>query len=239
MPIHPPHAHLYDSVNLEVAKAKLGHAGRKSLYAPLNLVAYIDMMTMLVIFLLMSFSATGEILFVQKNIVLPDAQNWTDLERAPVIGVSKDVVTLDGSQVATADELMKDSSTGDFKIADLHDKLVTLKNNYKLLHPSEEFNGIAIIQSDKNVEFKMLKKIMYSCVRGRLSERQLRHYPQGEGRRRGACALAFFRAAPIEPGGRLSYESRPFVFCRSSLLPSLFRLRFRTIRSELRSTSLL
>ena len=41
------------------------------------------MMTMLVIFLLMSFSATGEILFVQKNIVLPDAQNWTDLERAP------------------------------------------------------------------------------------------------------------------------------------------------------------
>ena len=53
MPIHPPHAHLYDSVNLEVAKAKLGHAGRKSLYAPLNLVAYIDMMTMLVIFLLL------------------------------------------------------------------------------------------------------------------------------------------------------------------------------------------
>ena len=105
MPIHAPHPHLYDSVKLEVAKAKLGHAGRKSSYAALNLVAYIDMMTMFVIFLLMSFSATGEILFVQKNIVLPDAQNWTDLERAPVIGVSKDVVTLDGSQVATADEL--------------------------------------------------------------------------------------------------------------------------------------
>ena len=48
MPIHAPHAHLYNSVKLEVAKAKLGHAGRKSLYAPLNLVAYIDMMTMLV-----------------------------------------------------------------------------------------------------------------------------------------------------------------------------------------------
>jgi len=164
MPIHAPHDHLYKSVKLETAKAKLTHAGRKSLYAPLNLVAYIDMMTMLVIFLLMSFSATGEILFVQKNIVLPDAQNWTDLERAPVVGVSKDVVTLDGSQVATSDELMKDSATGDFKIAELHDKLVTLKNNYKLLHPGEEFNGIAIIQSDRNVEFKMLKKIMYSIA---------------------------------------------------------------------------
>jgi biopolymer transport protein ExbD len=81
-----------------------------------------------------------------------------------VIGVSKDVVTLDGSQVATADDLMKDSSTGDFKIAELHDKLVTLKNNYKLLHPGEDFNGIAIVQSDKNVEFKALKKVMYSIA---------------------------------------------------------------------------
>jgi biopolymer transport protein ExbD len=164
MPIKTAHPHLYDSVSLEVAKAKLSHAGRKNLNAPLNLVAYIDMMTMLVIFLLMSFSATGEILFVQKNIVLPDAQNWTDLERAPVIGVSKDVVTLDGSQVASADELMKESATGDFKIAELHDKLVTLKNNYKLLHSNEDFPGIAIVQSDKNVEFKMLKKIMYSIA---------------------------------------------------------------------------
>src|SRR5262245_1628362 len=108
MPIKAPHGHLYDSVTLEVAKAKLSHAGRKSLYAPLNLVAYIDMMTMLVIFLLMSFSATGEILFVQKNIVLPNAQNWAELERAPVIGVSKDVVTLNGEQVATGDDLAKD-----------------------------------------------------------------------------------------------------------------------------------
>src|SRR5579885_963094 len=133
MPIHPPHAHLYSSVNLEVAKAKLGHAGRKSLYAPLNLVAYIDMMTMLVIFLLMSFSATGEILFVQKNIVLPEAHNWSDLERAPVIAVSSDVVTLNGQQKATMEELTQDNPNGDYKITALYDDLVTFKNNYELL----------------------------------------------------------------------------------------------------------
>ncbi len=163
MPIHAPHAQLFKSVKLEAAKARLGGAGRKSVYEALNLVAYIDMMTMLVIFLLMSFSASGEILFVQKSIVLPDAQNWTDLERAPVIGVSKDVVTLNGEQVASADEMGKDTAGGDMKISELHDRLVTLKNNYKLLHPSEEFNGIAIIQSDKQVEFKALKKVMYSA----------------------------------------------------------------------------
>jgi biopolymer transport protein ExbD len=164
MPIRAPHGQLYRSVSLESAKAKLTHAGRKKLNEDLNLVAYIDMMTMLVIFLLMSFSATGEILFVQKNLVLPNAQNWTDLERAPVIGVTPDVVTLDGVQVAAGDDLLKDSATGDAKLTELHDRLVTLKNNYKLLHPSEEFNGLAIIQADQAVEFKVLKKVMFSAT---------------------------------------------------------------------------
>ena len=238
MPIHAPHAHLYNSVKLEVAKAKLSHAGRKSLYAPLNLVAYIDMMTMLVIFLLMSFSATGEILFVQKNIVLPDAQNWTDLERAPVIGVSKDVVTLDGSQVATADDLMKDSSTGDFKIAELHDKLVTLKNNYKLLHPGEEFNGIAIIQSDKNVEFKALKKVMYSIAVAGYQNVNFAVTPKakGGGARRGSVArpagLSPQQAGPAGAGlffaraaHRVSCDraiSRPGALCRRRLPSTLW-----------------
>ncbi len=163
MAIHAPHSRLYSSVGLESAAAKLGHAGRKSLYENLNLVAYIDMMTMLVIFLLMSFSATGEILFVQKNIVLPEAQNWTDLERAPVIAVSADVVTLNGQQMATMDQLNQESTTGDYKITELHDMLVTLKNNYKLLHPTEDFNGLAIIQSDKNIEFKALRKVMFTA----------------------------------------------------------------------------
>jgi biopolymer transport protein ExbD len=164
MPIEAPQPHLYHSIKLEVAKTKLGHGGRKATSADLNLVAYIDMMTMLVIFLLMSFSASGEILFVQKNITLPDAQNWSDLERAPVIGVTKDVVTLDGRQVATGEDLLKDSATGDMKITELHDELVTAKNNYKLLHPSEDFKGVCIIQSDKNVEFKMLRKVMFSAA---------------------------------------------------------------------------
>ena len=53
--------------------------------------------------------------------------------------------------MATMDELMQDNTTGDFKVPELHDVLVTLKNNYKLLHPDEEFNGIAIIQADKAV----------------------------------------------------------------------------------------
>jgi biopolymer transport protein ExbD len=139
-----------------------GAGGRKSGYAELNLTSMVDMLTILVVFLLQTFSASGELLTVQKNIVLPEAQNFTDLEQAPIIAVSKDSVTLDGRPVADSGELNADNSA-DQKITKLHDELVTLKNNYKLLHPSDEFKGMVIVQADRNVDFKVVKKVMYSC----------------------------------------------------------------------------
>jgi biopolymer transport protein ExbD len=121
------------------------------------------MLTILVVFLLQTFSASGELLAVQKNIVLPEAQNFTDLEQAPIIAVSKDAVTLDGRPVADATELNAEN-TADWKITKLHDELVTLKNNYKLLHPGpDDFKGMVIVQADRNVDFKVIKKVMYSC----------------------------------------------------------------------------
>ena len=139
-----------------------GH-GKKSTYAELNLTSMVDMLTILVVFLLQTFSASGELLTVQKNIVLPEATNFKDLEQAPIVAVSKDSVTLDGRMVADSTVLNQDN-TADWKIVELHDTLVTLKNNYKLLHPSDEFKGMVIVQADKNVDFKVVKKVMYSCA---------------------------------------------------------------------------
>jgi biopolymer transport protein ExbD len=142
---------------------RTGGHGKKSTYAELNLTSMVDMLTILVVFLLQTFSASGELLSVQKNIVLPEAQNFRDLEQAPIIAVSKDAVTLDGRVVANAEQLNTEN-TADWKIPDLHDQLVTLRNNYKLLHPSDENGGkTVIVQADRNVDFKVVKKVMYSC----------------------------------------------------------------------------
>src|ERR1700759_4199571 len=130
-----PGARLKVSVPLHFVAS--GGSGKKSGYAELNLTSMVDMLTILVVFLLQTFSASGELLTVQKNIVLPEATNYKDLEQAPIVAVSKDSVTLDGRPVATQDELTRD--TTDWKLTDLHDQLVTLKNNFKLIHPSENF----------------------------------------------------------------------------------------------------
>ncbi len=65
--------------------------------------------------------------------------------------------------MADSSELNKEN-TVDWKITDLHDQMVTLKNNFKLLHPSENFNGTVIVQADKSVDFKVIKKVMYTCA---------------------------------------------------------------------------
>lgn len=158
--IEPAGPHLGHDVPLKFVQK--GAHGKKSGYAELNLTSMVDMLTILVVFLLQTFSASGELLTVSKNIVLPDAQNFKDLERAEVIGISKESVTLGGRPVANAEELEKDTSA-DWKIGDLHDQLVTLKNNYKLLHPSEEFPGMVIVQADKGVDFKVVKKVLFTC----------------------------------------------------------------------------
>jgi biopolymer transport protein ExbD len=159
--IQKPGPRLRKFIPLKFVRGGAGHGGR-SVYAELNITSMVDMLLILTVFLLQTFSASGELLSVQKNIVLPEAHNWKDLEQAPIIAVSKDSVTLDGHMVADAQALVADNSA-DWKIVELHDLLVTLKNNYKLLHPSDEWKGMVIVQADKGVDFKLIKKIMYSC----------------------------------------------------------------------------
>ena len=72
-------------------------------------------------------------------------------------------MTLDGRVVANAEQLNAEN-TADWKIPDLYDQLVTLRNNYKLLHPTDETGGsTVVVQADRNVDFKVIKKVMYSC----------------------------------------------------------------------------
>src|ERR687887_1386884 len=84
--------------------------GRRSTNAELNVVPMVNMMTMLVIFLLQQFSATGEVLYMQKDIRLPDARHGQAIEVAPVVAISSAQVVVSGQKVADVGELDKDAS---------------------------------------------------------------------------------------------------------------------------------
>jgi biopolymer transport protein ExbB len=166
-PIKAPAPHLMHHVGLKKG-GKGGHK-KKSTFASLQLTPMIDMFIVVLIFLLMTFSATGEILFVTKDIKLPFAEKVEKLDRAPVIAISYPendpaggVVTLDGHEVSTARELKEDESP-DWKISKLTEQLETSKHNWKVTNPDKQFPGEVIVQADQNVDFKIIKKVMYSC----------------------------------------------------------------------------
>ena len=73
---------------------------RRNMYAALMLTSLIDVFSILVIFLLQNFSATGDVMFINKDIKLPRASRAREIIRAPVITVSTTSILLEGKKVS-------------------------------------------------------------------------------------------------------------------------------------------
>src|SRR4051812_14205632 len=80
---------------------------KRILAADLLLTALIDAFSILVIFLLMSFSSTGEILFINKDTELPTAQKAEVLEPHPVVKLDKGKFVLDNKEFDSGDGLFQ------------------------------------------------------------------------------------------------------------------------------------
>src|ERR1043165_9888604 len=92
--------------------------GRRSGDLYLNVTAMVDMMMVLVIFLVMNFNASGEMLFLSKDIKMPSAENGHAVTRVPIISISNK------SQLYFEGVILTDLSNIDFndpngKIAEL------------------------------------------------------------------------------------------------------------------------
>jgi biopolymer transport protein ExbB len=163
-PIQPPRSRLLDQGG---AKQGRSAAGKKPVVASLQLTPLIDMMVVLVFFMLFTFSSAGQIICVcGREISLPFAQHVSSVERAPIISISAEdsasaVITLDGSDMATVQEVLDDNP--DWKIAKLTDQLEVSHYNWKLTHPQEDFPGEVLIEADRRVDFKVIKKVLYSA----------------------------------------------------------------------------
>jgi len=185
MPVHKAGARLYHSIKFKhlVHKAGSAHGGRASNIS-LNLVPFVDMMTILVCFLLMVFSSSGQLLQAQKGLDLPLAQTTDTLQEAPVIIVTRSDITYQGQAIITTELALKDDSAH-FKIDLLYERLeaaarkikedVGLGRHYdkKLLEACEKAksnirpepgqvcpDGLAILQADESTDARLINKIV-------------------------------------------------------------------------------
>ncbi len=159
MPIHAPGKH--PAPRFEKNRA-LG--GRKGTNADLQLTSMVDMFTLLVIFLLANFSATGDLGFWTSEIELPRASHGTELERAPVVSISDRLIGLDGQAVVAVDGLGGD---GPLNLPALEDGLREIKKRGELVHlldPGHRFEGKVVLQADRRTPFRLVKRVMFSCA---------------------------------------------------------------------------
>lgn len=178
MPVHAPGPRLLSSIPFKHLGGG-GGGGKKATNVSLNVVPFVDMMTILVTFLLMSFSATGEIVMAQRGVELPSATNKAQLKRAPIIVVSADSIAFEGEGMADPRALEADTSM-EWKIVELYERLRKERTDFELnvdqlsdeekkfcrsatppTNPAETcLRGLLILQADKNTSAKVINRVL-------------------------------------------------------------------------------
>jgi len=93
MPVHVPGPRIYSSIKLKHI-GQVIHAHQRASNISLNLTPFVDMMTILVTFLLMVFSASGEILRAHQGLEMPLASQQAKLQQAPIIIVTESTISV-------------------------------------------------------------------------------------------------------------------------------------------------
>ncbi len=161
MSVEKPGRVLLKNVPLAFVARKVQGHGRKSSNTEIPLIPFIDFLIVLVVFLLISFSASGELLAQKPNLQMPKAANVVNLEVAPVLAVDPIVVTLDGTSHGGHGHARVHPKVE--RIEPLIQDLETLKRNWSILHPQEPFPGQVVMQADVSIDFRVIKKLMFSA----------------------------------------------------------------------------
>ncbi len=181
MPVKQAGSRLYRSVPFKHLGKGSATEGAKSQNVTLNLVPFVDTMTILVCFLLMVFSASGELLKAQKGLELPQADRKDVLQEAPIIIITKTDVSFMGTQVATLDSLLRDE-TPTLKIEALFERLkavhkkrseeISLGRDKRAKKACDDLKagivdpsnlcpmGLAILQADKEVDARVITMVV-------------------------------------------------------------------------------
>ncbi|MEO0335220.1 MAG: biopolymer transporter ExbD [Pseudomonadota bacterium] len=153
-----PGNHISPRYDLKALRKKRDQGGAREFDVVLPLTSMIDMFSMLVIFLLLNFSATGEAFFVNKNITLPNAKNALPIESLPLVSISQTQVSLDSEIVGSNPVTI---NLQDQEMPQLRASLARLKALIK----NQEDAGIPVkkginMQADENTDVVYIKRVM-------------------------------------------------------------------------------
>lgn len=126
----------------------------------LNLVALMDIFTILVFFLLLN-SGEAEKLENAKFIQLPDSSTGNPPHGDLVVMIGDDAIWFDDQMLVSIDDVVNSSEPA---IQSLSEALAAYRERKGELNSYEEQNGLALtIMGDRAVPFGLLKAVMATC----------------------------------------------------------------------------
>ena len=128
-----------------------------------QLTSLVDVMTILLIYLLQSFSSEGDIVTVHKDLILPESSAHKPPELRVTITVNNSFILAEDKKVASVDEVL---TSEDLVIPGLYEWLQLRRvatEKIERYSTKTRFKGEVTIHGDKRIRFRLLKKIMYTC----------------------------------------------------------------------------
>jgi biopolymer transport protein ExbD len=163
MAIQEPGRRLMHFVPLKFVQKRVTGGGGRSLSASLNLTSMIDFLFMVVVFLLMTFSASGEIP-LDKNVKLPKAENTIDMVDAPMIAVNGSQVLVDGTPAGSTRAIEEAGRLQ--RIDELFNILKSKRELWKSTQggTGKSFPGVCILQVDQMVAALVVKSVFQTAA---------------------------------------------------------------------------
>ena len=137
---------MFYQISRRYLKSKSKYKNRRTLVATVMLTSLVDTFSVLVIYLLVSFSTTGELLYMSEGMELPFAGQVVELGRNIVIKVEKDKLFIEEEEIPDEEALVK--------------KLVNTRKNWEKYYPGTEFEGAMTIQADRRQTYDLLSDVI-------------------------------------------------------------------------------
>jgi biopolymer transport protein ExbD len=160
-PISVPGPVLKHHIRLKFVRQKVTGGGGPATNNDLPLIPFIDFLLCIVIFLLMSFSASGE-LPIDRNVQLPRANNVLDMLEAPMVAITGTQILVDGVPSGSTRSIEEANRLQ--RVDELFNVLKNKRELWKQLNPGKEFPGVAILQIDKRVPALVVKSTFQTAA---------------------------------------------------------------------------
>jgi biopolymer transport protein ExbD len=150
-------------VGLEFVSKKVEGGGHRSTNANLSLTSMIDFLVVTVVFLLMTFSASGETP-IARGLNLPKAENTLDMIDAPVVAIVGSQILVDGSPSGNTRAIEETDRLQ--RVDELFNILKAKRELWKQTHPNKDFPGVVILQIDQNIKAVVVKSVFQTSAFG-------------------------------------------------------------------------